>query len=87
MPMKSPAHPGRIARTAIEAAGQSVTDIAAALGVPFADFEAMLDGRARLSDDVAAGLSRLVGGPVETWTALRSAHDRAATRAKASTAA
>lgn len=83
MPMKNPPHPGRVVRlSCLEPLGLSVTDAAAVLGVSRQALSNLVNGRARISTDMAIRLAKAFGATTETWIRLQAAYDvaRAADR-------
>lgn len=76
MPMKNPPHPGRVVRlSCLEPLGLSVTDAAAVLGVSRQALSNLLNGRARISTDMAIRLAKAFGSTTETWIRLQAAYD------------
>ena len=76
MPMKNPPHPGRVVRlSCLEPLGLSVTDAAAVLGVSRQALSNLVNGRARISTDMAIRLAKAFGSTTETWIRLQAAYD------------
>jgi len=81
MPMKSPAHPGRIVRNAcLEPLGLSVTDGAAILGVSRQALNNVINGKSGISPEMAIRLSKAFGSTPETWLRMQVAYDLAQVR-------
>ena len=68
MPMKNPAHPGRIVRSAcLEPLGLSVTEGAKVLGVTRQTLTKVINGKSGISPEMAIRLSKAFGSAPETW--------------------
>jgi antitoxin HigA-1 len=81
MPMKNPAHPGRIVRSAcLEPFGLSVTDGAKCLGVTRQTLNNIINGKSGISPVMAIRLSKAFGSTPETWLRMQLAYDLAAAR-------
>ncbi len=81
MPMKNPAHPGRIVRNAcLEPLGLSVTEGAKVLGVTRQALNNVVNGKAAISPEMAIRLSKAFGSTPETWLRMQLAYDLAAAR-------
>ena len=76
MPMKNPPHPGKVARVScLEPLGLSVTEGAKALGVSRQALSNLVNGRARMSSEMAIRLAKAFGSTTETWIRLQTAYD------------
>ena len=83
--MKNPAHPGGFVKCeVIEELGVSVTAVAAALGVTRADLSAFLNGRARLSPEMALRIEKAFGVSMETLMRMQNSYDIAQARKRES---
>jgi addiction module HigA family antidote len=81
MPMKNPAHPGRILRNAcLEPLGLSVTEGAAVLGVTRQALNNVVNGKSGISPEMAIRLSKAFGSTPETWLGMQVAYDLAQAR-------
>lgn len=81
MPMKTPAHPGRIVRSAcLEPLGLSVTAGAKVLGVTRQTLTKVVNGRSGISPEMALRLSKAFGSTPETWLRMQLAYDLAQAR-------
>ena len=81
MPMKNPPHPGKIVRAAcLEPLGLSVTEGAKVLGVCRQALSNLVNGRARMSAEMAIRLAKAFGSTTETWIRLQTAYDIARAR-------
>lgn len=81
MPMKNPAHPGRVVRNAcLEPLGLSVTEGAKVLGVTRLALNNVLDGKAGISPEMAIRLSKAFGSTPECWLQMQLAYDLAEAR-------
>ena len=83
MPMKNPPHPGKAVRVScLEPLGLNITDAAKVLGVSRQALSNLLNGRARMSTDMAIRLAKAFGSTTETWIRLQAAYDVAQARAR-----
>ena len=81
MPMKNPAHPGRIVRSAcLEPLGLSVTAAAEVLGVTRQTLNNVIHGKSGISPQMAIRLSKAFGSTAETWLRMQLAYDLAQAR-------
>ncbi len=76
MPMKNPPHPGTVVRVScLEPLGLNVTNGAKVLGVSRQALSNLVNGRARLSSEMAIRLAKAFGSTTETWIRLQTAYD------------
>lgn len=81
MEMKNPPHPGRFVRTEIvDARGLTVTAAAEVLGVTRPALSAFLNGRARLSADMAVRFEKAFGVRMDTLMRMQNGWDIAQAR-------
>jgi len=81
MPMKNPAHPGRIVRhDCLEPLGLSVTQGAEVLGVSRQTLNNIIHGKSGISPEMAIRLSKAFGSTPETWLRMQLAYDLAQAR-------
>ena len=79
--MKKPVHPGGFVKHEIvEALGLTVTAAAQALGVTRAALSAFLNGRARLSPEMALRIEKAFGVSMDTLMRMQNSHDIAQAR-------
>lgn len=79
--MKNPAHPGGFVKNEIvEALGLTVTGAAQALGVTRAALSALLNGRARLSPEMALRVEKAFGVSMDTLMRMQNSYDIAQAR-------
>lgn len=84
MPMKNPPHPGTVVRVScLEPLGLNVTDGAKVLGVSRQALSNLVNGRARMSSDMAIRLAKAFGSTTETWIRLQTAYDVVQAQARA----
>ena len=83
MPMKSPAHPGRLLKADIEALGLTVVDAAASLGVTRQQLYRVLNGTSGISPEMAFRLEKAIGTSADVWLKMQIAFDLAAVRKRA----
>ncbi len=76
MPMKNLPHPGTVVRVScLEPFGLNVTKGAKALGVSRQALSNLVNGRARMSSEMAIRLAKVFGSTTETWIRLQTAYD------------
>ena len=76
MPMKNPPHPGTVVRVScLEPLGLNVTKGAKVLGVSRQALSNLVNGRARMSSEMAIRLAKVFGSTTETWIRLQTAYD------------
>ena len=81
MPMKDPAHPGRIVRSGcLEPLRLSVTQGAEILGVSRQTLNNVIHGKSGISPEMAIRLSKAFGSTPETWLRMQLAYDLAQAR-------
>jgi antitoxin HigA-1 len=81
MPMKNPAHPGRIVRhDCLEPLGLSVTEGADVLGVSRQTLNNVIHCKSGISPEMAIRLSKAFGSTPETWLRMQLAYDLAQAR-------
>ena len=82
MPMKNPAHPGRIVKGSMEELGLSITDAAKVLGVTRPTISKLINGHSSVSPEMAIRLSKAFGSTPEFWLRLQFNYDLAQMMAK-----
>ena len=82
MPMKNPAHPGRIIRSNLQALWMSVEETAPKLGLTPEQLSQVIDGEASVTDAMAAGLGELFGCGADIWRRMQASYDEAQERNK-----
>ena len=82
MPMKYPAHPGRIIQSDMEALGMSVEETAPRLGVAPKQLLSLINGETSVTADMAVGLGKLFGNGADIWRRLQAQYDEAQERNK-----
>lgn len=76
----APVHPGEVLRnTVLPAIAKTPWEVADLLGVPSAEFSAVLDG-GRVTADMALRLGKLCGNGPDLWLNMQSAYDLKAAR-------
>ena len=81
MPMKNPAHPGRIVRSAcLEPLGLSVTEGAKILGVTRQTLTKIVNGKSGISAEMAIRLAKAFGSTAETCVRMQASYDLAQAR-------
>ncbi|MFH1794056.1 MAG: HigA family addiction module antitoxin [Pseudomonadota bacterium] len=81
--MKSPPHPGRLVRGAMEELGLSVASAAEALGVTRSALNRVVNGTSSVSPEMALRLETVIGSSAEAWLRLQAAYDAARVRERA----
>lgn len=82
--MKTPPHPGRLVKSAIDELDLSVAKAAEALGVTRAQIYRVVNGDSAISPEMALRLETVIGSTAEAWLRLQAAHDAARVRERAS---
>ncbi len=83
MPMNNPPHPGKVVRVScLDSFGLSVTEGARVLGVSRQALSNLVNGRARISGDMAIRLAKAFGSTTESWIHLQAAYDVAQAQAR-----
>jgi len=78
MPMKNPAHPGRIVRhDCLEPLGLSVTEGAKVLGVSRQALNNIVNCKSGISAEMAIRLTKAFGSTADTWLRMQVAYDLA----------
>jgi addiction module HigA family antidote len=81
MPMKEPAHPGRVVRSAcLEPLRLSISEGAKILGVTRQALNNVVSGKSGISPEMAIRLTKAFGSTEETWLRMQLAYDLAAAR-------
>lgn len=76
MAMQNPPHPGGVVRRqCLEPLGLSVTQAAKGLGVTRQALSELLNGKSRISVEMAIRLSKAFGSTPETWLGMQQAYD------------
>lgn len=83
MPMKHPPHPGRIVRDdCLPDLALTVGGAAAALGVSRQTLDKIVNGRSRITPDMAIRFEKVFGSSAETWLRMQLAYDLAEARGR-----
>lgn len=85
MPMKNPAHPGRLLKDDLEALGWTVAEAAEALGVTRQQLYRVINGTSAVTPDMAIRLEKGIGSTADTWLRMQAAYDLAQARMRAAT--
>ena len=81
MPMKNPAHPGRIVKSAcLEPLGLSITEGAKILGVTRQTLTKIVNGKSGISAEMAIRLAKAFGSTAETWVRIQASYELAQAR-------
>lgn len=84
MPMKNPPHPGLSVRyDCLEPLGLSVTEAAGKLDVSRSQISDLVNGRSRISPEMAIRLDKAFGGGADAWYRLQANYDLAQAMKKA----
>ena len=76
MRMNNPPHPGEVLKTlCLEPLSLTITETAKALGVSRKTLSAILNGRARISPEMAVRLSIAFGTSAESWLTQQTQYD------------
>jgi addiction module HigA family antidote len=81
MPIKNPAHPGRIIRSAcLEPLGLSITEGARILGVTRQTLTKIVNGKSGVSEEMAIRLAKAFGSTADAWVRMQASYDLAQAR-------
>ncbi len=80
MPMHSPAHPGRIIKSALTELGLSIAKAAEALGVSRMQLNRVVKGDSAVTAEMAVRLEAVIGSTADHWLRLQTAYDLAQIR-------
>ena len=83
MPMKSPPHPGRLVKGAMDELNLSVAGGAGALGISRAQLHRVVSEQSSISPELALRLETVIGSSAEAWLRLQAAYDAAQVRTRA----
>jgi addiction module HigA family antidote len=76
MKMYNPPHPGEIIKGLwLDPMGVSITDAAQAMGVSRKTLSKIINGKARVTPEIAVRLSIALGSSAESWLAHQAAYD------------
>ena len=76
MPMTNPCHPGEVIKhECLGALGLTITEAAKGLGVTRQALSSVLNGKTRVSVDMAIRLTKAFGSTPETWLGMQMAYD------------
>ena len=80
MPMKNPAHPGRLIKSDLGALELSVAKGADALGVTRSQLHRVIKGDSAVSAEMAVRLEAVLGSTADHWLRMQAAYDLAQIR-------
>ncbi len=80
MPMHSPAHPGRIIKSALAELDLSIAKAADALGVSRMQVNRVVKGDSAVTAEMAVRLEAVIGSTAATWLGMQTAYDLAQVR-------
>jgi addiction module HigA family antidote len=84
MPINNPPHPGEFVRSEIvEPSGLTVTAAAEGLGIARPTLSSLLNGKSKLTGDMALRIEQAFGVKMETLMRMQSAYEIAQTRKRA----
>lgn len=76
MKMYNPPHPGEIIKVLwLDPMGVSITDAAQAMGVSRKTLSKIINGKARVTPEIAVRLSIALGSSAESWLGHQAAYD------------
>ena len=82
MPMKNPAHPGRLLKDDFEYLNVTIAQAAKALGVTRQQLYNVINGKSAITAEMALRLEMGVGSTADTWLGMQAAYDLAQARRK-----
>ena len=77
MPMKSPAHPGRLIKNELDNMGLSVAAAAEGLGITRQQLYNVINGKSAVTPEMAVRLEKGIGSTADTWLRMQTAFDLA----------
>ena len=80
MPMKTPPHPGRHIKGALEELNLSIAQGAEALGVTRNSLNRVVNGTGSVTPEMALRLEVVIGSTADAWLRLQAAYDAAKIR-------
>ena len=80
MPMKNPAHPGRLIKNELDDMGLSVATAAEGLGVTRQQLYNVINGKSAVTPEMALRLEKGIGSTADTWLRMQTAFDLAGLR-------
>jgi addiction module HigA family antidote len=80
MPMKNPAHPGRLLADDLEALGLTVAEGAKGLGVTRQQLYNVINAKSAITAEMAVRLEKAIGGTADGWLGMQQAYDLAQIR-------
>lgn len=83
MPIKNPAHPGRLLKDDLDELGWTVAEAAEALGVTRQQLYRVINGTSAVTPDMAIRLEKGIGSTADTWLRMQAAYDLAQARLRA----
>ncbi len=76
MDMHNPPHPGEfLAATYLEPFGLSIRQVAAELGIAPSTLQRLVQGRSRVTPEMALRLSHVLGRSPESWLTMQDQYD------------
>ena len=84
MPMKNPAHPGRLVRDNIEELGLTVAQAAKGLGVTRQQLYRVINGDCAITTEMAVRLEKAIGSIAGAWLRMQVNYDLAQIRSRVS---
>ena len=80
MPMKYPAHPGRLIQSNMKALGMEVPEISLKLNISPETLSLVLSGQSHITPEMAVALGELFGNGTDIWRRLQAVYDEAQER-------
>lgn len=80
MPMKNPAHPGRLVKSDLEYLGLSIAKAAKGLGVTRQQLYKVVNCESAISPEMAVRLEQAIGSTADTWLRMQLNYDLAQLR-------
>ena len=75
MPMKKPAHPGRLIKNELDELGLPVAEAARALGITRQQLYNVIKGKSGVTPEMAMRLEQGLGSTADTWLRMQAACD------------
>lgn len=83
MPMKNPAHPGRLIKADLDAMSLTVAEAAKGLGVTRQQLYRVINGECAITPEMAIRLEKAIGSTADMWLRMQMNYDLAQVRLRA----
>ena len=84
MKMKTPVHPGELAKECLDDLGLSVAEAAKGIGITRQQLHNVVAGRSNVTPEMAIRFEKAFGSTADTWLRMQMNYDLAQTRKRTS---